>query len=189
MNLPVIKSTVWVMELQNIPDEFITKRDSLTMQKQDGISPEDYLNLYREVGKDYIWNYRPSNTRKELVELLESPNTQLYFFYEGEKTIGFAEISQKDSVFEIVHFGLIPSYIQKGYGSYFFSKILKTLLGQNHSKIWLSTCGLDHPNAVNFYKKHGFELTSTKENVEFQDYRYTDFYDLTDAPQIPLAGT
>jgi hypothetical protein len=49
----------------------------------------------------------------------------------------------------------------------------------------LSTCGLDHPKAVKFYEAAGFGVFK-RTNGEFRDWRFTGFYDMSDAPQIPL---
>lgn len=155
---------------------------------RENLNAEDYLDLYKEVGRHYIWNYRPSQTLEEVQEIISSPNTRVYYFFDSEKAIGFSEVDLSDSQnIEIVHFGLIDNYTQKGFGKEIFKYLLLDLWNLNPDRIFLSTCGLDHHKAVSFYQKAGFEIFKEKEDVEFEDYRYSDFYDLSDAPQIPLA--
>ena len=121
-------------------------------------------------------------------EIISSESTHVYFFYNSDEVIGFSEVdctNQKN--IEIVHFGLRQSYIGRGYGKELFKRLLKDLWELSPDRIHLSTCGLDHNNSINFYQKAGLTIYDEKQDVEFEDYRYSDFYEMTDAPQIPLA--
>jgi hypothetical protein len=44
---------------------------------------------------------------------------------------------------------------------------------------------MDHPKAIRFYEAAGFVPFKTKMG-EFKDWRFTGFYDMADAPQIPF---
>jgi hypothetical protein len=43
---------------------------------------------------------------------------------------------------------------------------------------------MDHPKAVQFYENAGFAKFKTSVG-EFKDWRFTGFYQMADAPQIP----
>ena len=188
-DIPIIKS--WVAYLEQtapVKSEYKNTSSDLKIVRQKDVSADDYLNIYREVGRDYIWNYRPSQTKQEVQSIISSPDTHLFYFYQGDDVIGFSEVDALNpKEVEIVHFGFLPKYINKGFGKIIFQMLLNALWELKPERLILSTCGLDHPKAVKFYEAAGFSVFKKKEDVEFQDYRYTDFYELTDAPQIPLA--
>lgn len=186
-NLPVIQSEITYLEMLGKPSIEDVSLDEHSFQYISTPDVKTYLNLYREIGRDYIWNYRPGQTEQEIEQLIQSDNTRLYYLYDGQTAIGMAEIDcSKPDALEIVHFGLLPAYIDKGIGKKFFAKTLQELWQGNVRRVWLSTCGMDHPKAIEFYQNAGFEIFKTKMG-EFLDYRHSGFYDLKDAPRIPLA--
>ncbi len=190
-SFPKINSWIKYLEMKNNP--FLGNDDidlgNLTIQLKTELSADDYLELYKEVGRHYIWNYRPSQSKEKVQEIISSNTTQIYYFYDGENSIGFSEIDASNPKdIEIIHFGLIQDHLGKGHGKELFKAIVKRLWDTSPNRVHLSTCGLDHQKAVDFYESAGFEVYKTKENVEFEDYRYSDFYDMSDAPQIPLTG-
>ena len=188
---PIIKSWVKYLEMKENPkiDDTDFNLKGTSLQLQDNLSVDNYLNLYKKVGRHYIWNYRPSQSKEKVQEIISNTTTRIYFFIKNDDTIGFSEVGCSDAQnIEIVHFGLLQSQINKGLGKELFKALLKDLWALSPDRIYLSTCGLDHEKAVTFYQNAGFSIFKEKGNVEFEDYRYSDFYDMKDAPQIPLAG-
>lgn len=57
---------------------------------------------------------------------------------------------------EILYFGLMPSFIGKGYGKYFLQWVIAKAWSYKPEWIQLNTCTLDHPHALGTYKKAGF---------------------------------
>lgn len=182
--LPKLKATVTYLELLTNPHVSDLDLTPYTFEKIN-LSLKEYINLYREIGRDYIWNYRPGQTDEEIQNVLDANTTSIYVLMSNNTKIGMAEIDNNSpDGTEIVHFGLLPAYINKGIGQKFFQKILHTLWQNPIERMFLSTCSLDHPKAPNFYQNAGFKIFKTKE-AEFIDYRFSDFYEMTDAPQIP----
>ena len=53
------------------------------------------------------------------------------------------------------------------------------------ARVWVHTCTLDHPRALDFYRKAGF--TAISRTIEtFADPRLTGALPADSAPQIPL---
>ena len=52
-------------------------------------------------------------------------------------------------------------------------------------RVWVHTCTLDHPAALNFYRKQGFEAVSRAIET-FPDPRITGHLPRDAAPHIPL---
>lgn len=190
-DFPKINSWVEYLEMRNNPvlNDGDIDLGNLSIQLKTDLSADDYLALYKEVGRHYIWNYRPSQSKEKVQEIVSSESTQIYYFYNDADEIGFSEIDASNPKdIEIVHFGLVQECLGQGFGKELFKAILQKLWSTSPDRVHLSTCGLDHEKAVRFYTAAGFEIYKTKENVAFEDYRYSDFYDMNDAPQIPLAG-
>jgi len=187
MKLPVIKSKVTYLEMTSYPRLSDVDLKNFDIRYISNPEYDFYMNLYRDVGRDYIWNYRPGQSRQEVTDLINSKQNELYVLYENDNPVGMAEIDVTDAnSIEIIHFGQIPKLINQGIGRKFFNNILVEVWNKNPERVWLATCGLDHPKAISFYQNAGFEIFKETED-NFYDYRYSDFYDLTDAPQIPLA--
>jgi GNAT superfamily N-acetyltransferase len=148
----------------------------------------DYLHLYREVGRDYLWNYRPGQTDSEIAAILNSPSTWMYLLLDGDKAVGMAELDASDpSDVELVHFGLLPHLLNLGLGKQFLRNIIRLVWDSGAKRMWLSTCDMDHPKAIRFYESAGFTVFKTKMG-EFRDWRFTGFYDMSDAPRIPYGA-
>lgn len=185
MTLPIIKSPVIYLEMTENPKLAEVSLGGHSIQLIDQPDLKFYINLYREVGRDYIWNYRPGQAEDEIDNIIKSSATQLYVLYDGDKAIGMAECDVTDPKnIEVVHFGLLPDYTHKGIGKQFFNNVLVRLWAQKPDRVFLSTCGMDHPKAPQFYQNAGFKIFKETE-ADFKDYRQTDFYNLEDAPQIP----
>jgi hypothetical protein len=54
-------------------------------------------------------------------------------------------------------------------------------------RFWVHTCSLDHPAALNFYRRAGFVPYQRAVEV-FDDPRVTGLLPPDSAPQIPLIG-
>jgi GNAT superfamily N-acetyltransferase len=173
---PIINSEITYLEMASRP--ILSRSDfgeyKLTLISKPNLS--EYLAIYKAVGRDYNWNYRPGQTFQEINEILNSPLNMIYYFYHQDAPIGLAEIDWTDSLApEIVHFGLTPEYLNKGIGKNFLNNLLLELWEKQIDRVWLSTCEMDHPKAINFYQQAGFKIVKTKIG-EFRDYRNSKFY-------------
>lgn len=156
------------------------------MRRVEALGVSEYIDLYREIGRDYLWNYRPGQSLTEIAEIIHSPKTWIYLLFDRERAVGMAEldVSNPEDI-ELVHFGLIPRLLNRGLGRLYLQNVLRVVWESGAARIWLSTCGMDHPNAVTFYEVAGFVIFKTARG-EFKDWRFTGFYDMSDAPRIPF---
>ena len=187
MEIPNIKTVITYLEMRQ--DPHLTQLDLPGFEIRHESKPDVqfYLNLYRDVGRDYIWNYRPGQTVDEIKRLIHSAQNELHVLYKDGRAIGMAELDVTDAKnVEIIHFGLIPAFTDQKIGREFLACVVAMLWARGIDRVWLSTCGLDHPKAIRFYRAAGFDIYALKTG-EFKDWRFGDFYDREDAPQIPLA--
>lgn len=184
-NVPTIQSKVTYLEMKKDPGIAEVELGRFSMRRAEMLPVANYLHIYREVGRDYLWNYRPGQTEAEIATILNSPTTWMYLLFEGEQAVGMAELDATDpNDIELVHFGLVPGLLNKGIGKLFLQNIIRLVWDSGTKRMWLSTCEMDHPKAVSFYESAGFVIFKTKMG-DFKDWRFTGFYKMSDAPQIP----
>jgi hypothetical protein len=131
---PIIQSKVTYLEMNQ--DSGCPKADlgSLSLRRVHAMPVADYLHLYREVGRDYLWNYRPGQTEDEVAAILNSPSTWMYVLSDGDRAVGMAELDANNpSDVELVHFGLLPHLLNIGLGKQFLQNIIRL--------VWDSACG------------------------------------------------
>jgi len=119
--------------------------------------PDKYLEIYRKVGEKWKWYNRLLISREEIIRIIRHPDTRIYILTHDEQIIGFAELDMSvEGSVEIVYFGLSEAYIGRGLGKIFFGLVLQEAWNTHPERVWLHTCELDHPAALQFYLKTGF---------------------------------
>jgi GNAT superfamily N-acetyltransferase len=148
--------------------------------------PEAYRNLFRAIGQDLLWFSRLLMSDEKLLETLAHPGTQSFALKRGDTVIGILELSYRDMPdCELSFFGLVPSEVGNGTGRVLIDEAIRRAFEKPIKRFWLSTCTLDHPKALGFYRKAGF--TPYARFVEIHDDpRLQGKLPLTSAPQIPL---
>jgi GNAT superfamily N-acetyltransferase len=126
------------------------------------ISVQDYRNLYYGVGEKWYWLDRMVMPDDELFEKINAPNTDIFVFNVNNETAGFIEFVIEEKFVEIQYFGLLPAFIGKGLGKYFLQWVIAKAWNYSPQWIQLNTCTLDHPLALDVYKKAGFIPVKTE---------------------------
>jgi len=119
--------------------------------------PAFYRFLYAEVGKPWHWLDRLPWTDDEIRTHLGQEGLEIYVLYSDGAPAGFAELKREaeDSV-EIAYFGLMPDFIGRRLGRPFLSAVTAEAWRPGTRRVWLHTCTLDHPRALENYVKGGF---------------------------------
>ena len=119
--------------------------------------------LYQLVGADWQWTGRNKWTDEKWRAWVGDEGLHTWAAYHKGTPAGFCEMRRQpgeggDDV-EIVQFGLAPAFIGKGFGGYFLTRMLEAAWEvPGACRVWLHTCTLDHPNALNNYKARGLEV-------------------------------
>jgi GNAT superfamily N-acetyltransferase len=148
--------------------------------------PEAYRNLFRAIGQDLLWFSRLLMSDEKLLETLGHPGTVSFALKRGEAVIGILELSFRDMPdCELSFFGLVPAEVGNGTGRALIDEAIRRAFQKPINRLWLSTCTLDHPKALGFYRKAGF--TPYARFVEIHDDpRLQGKLPHSAAPQIPL---
>ena len=126
------------------------------------IDANEYRKYYYGVGEKYNWLDRMVMPDEELSQKINAVNVDIYIFKVNDEAAGYIEFVKEEKFVEILYFGLLPAFIGKGYGKYFLQWVIARAWSYQPEWIQLNTCTLDHPNALNTYKKAGFSEVRTE---------------------------
>ncbi|GAA4895626.1 GNAT family N-acetyltransferase [Streptomyces coeruleoprunus] len=138
-------------------------------------SPEFSRFLYSAVGGDIHWRDRLGLGYEEWRQILERPGVETWVAYEKGTPAGYVELDpQDDGVVEIIYFGLIPAFRGRRIGGHLLSygtarawDLAERWPQRPPTKrVWLHTCSLDGPHAMDNYLRRGFKLFDTKVTEE-----------------------
>lgn len=116
--------------------------------------------LYQLVGRDWEWIDKLSWSDEQWKAYAENDNLRTWVAYYKGSPAGYYELQQQNSGdVEIAYFGLAPKFIGWGFGGYLLSQAIKSAWKMKETKrVWVHTCTLDHPGALQNYKARGMEV-------------------------------
>lgn len=126
-----------------------------------------YRRLYAEVGDPWQWHERRYWTDDALQAWLARPEVHVTVLSLHGVPAGYYELLEHpiDRSVEIAYFGLLPERVGQGLGGWFLRRAIEDAWSLRPGRVWLHTCGLDHPAALPNYQRRGFQVTRT-ETVE-----------------------
>jgi GNAT superfamily N-acetyltransferase len=122
-----------------------------------------YRFLYSEVGRDYRWRDRLVITEHELREAITRPGVSIYVMYVQGVPAGYVELAKTEDSTELAYFGLRPEFHGNGYGKHLLSYGIERAWADGAKYVWVHTCNLDGPHALNNYTKRGFKVYEVHE--------------------------
>ncbi len=129
--------------------------------------PELNRFLYAAVGSDWWWYDRLRWSRAEWLEYLDRPEVETWVAYLSGTPAGYFELeAQEGSEVELAYFGLLPTFISRGLGNELLVAAIERAWQLEPNRVWVHTCSLDHPRAMQHYQSHGFEPYKTEEAIE-----------------------
>ena len=117
--------------------------------------------FYKQIGKKHQWVDRLIWQDRNWMDYVANNNLKTYILRKGDDLVGYFELIFNKNDCEIAYFGILEDYIGKGYGGFLLSQAL--IIGfKNANRIWVHTCSLDHPNAIENYKSRGMKIFKTE---------------------------
>ncbi len=145
-----------------------------------------YRALFRAVGEDWLWTQRLTLSDAQLAATLANPDLEVYAATAGEALVGILELDFGDAgECEIAYFGLTRAWIGKGAGRWLMGEALARAWARPIDRLWLHTCNFDHPGALGFYQRSGFNLYAMLVEV-MDDPRLCGVLPRQAAPHVPL---
>lgn len=125
-----------------------------------------YRDLYDRVGRPWLWYERRLLSDEALAALLAQPGHEFHIARHRGDLVGYFELDED----EIVFFGLTLPYIGRRVGPWLLDRAIERSFARGTRKIVLNTNTVDHPRALDTYRKAGFQAVRS-ETRELQDPR------------------
>jgi len=125
-----------------------------------------YRDLYDRVGRPWLWYERRLLSDAALQALLDQPDHELHVACHDGALVGFFELGGD----ELAFFGLTLPYIGRRIGPWLLDRAIERAFARGAVQLDLNTNTLDHPKALDTYRKAGFRLVRS-ESKELRDPR------------------
>jgi GNAT superfamily N-acetyltransferase len=156
--MELVDVIVCYLEMFECPDRTVpSPREGLTVVHAKKPTVGYYRFIYEAVGADYHWFSRRIMSDQELTDLIHDPLVEVHVLYVDGTPAGYVEIDRRQpNEVEIPQFGLTADFIGQGLGKWFLRWTIERIFSYGIGRLWLHTCSLDHPIALENYKKAGF---------------------------------
>jgi len=146
-----------------------------------------YRILFRRVGAPWLWFSRLTLEDGELEAIIRDPAVEVHAVLDRAGIeIGMLELDFRQAgMCEIAFFGVVPELTGKGHGGWLMGQALALGWRKEVARMWVHTCTLDHPRALDFYRRQGF-VPFARAIETFADPRLIGILPRDAAPHIPL---
>ena len=179
-------SVVTHLEMKAKPNQRVEADLALELIHVPEPDPDWYLNLFRQVGAPWLWFGRLVLQPSDLKDILSDPKVHVYALRDGAEEVGLLELDfRQEEECELAYFGLTAGMVGTGAGRWLMNRAIALAWEENIKRFHVHTCTLDHPAALDFYRRSGFE--PYKREIEIApDPRLTGHLPKASAPHVPL---
>ena len=184
-----LAAVVTFLEMRKAPAEQVPASD-LSLRRIENPEVHDYRQLFRRIGRDWLWFSRLVMNDEELAAIIQDEALELYVIIdEVGADIGMLELDFREpGQCEIAFIGLVPEVTGRGHGRWLMGETLGLAWRDGVRRVHVHTCTLDHPAALPSYRHAGF-VPYRRAVERFPDPRLTGILPRDSAPQVPLLGT
>ena len=138
----------------------------LALMRADPIPLHFYRYLYSTIGSDYYWVERLGINDADLAERISGDDIEISVLYANGAPAGYFELdfSEKPTV-SLVYFGLFEDWIGRGVGAWLLGCAVSEAFSRGTSLLKVNTCTFDHPSALAFYQRMGFEPVGQENRI------------------------
>ncbi|HEY1076834.1 MAG TPA: GNAT family N-acetyltransferase [Fontimonas sp.] len=155
---PVVVTT-WYLELREPGQLRASKTPQPAPLLMRAEQPLPMLNrfLYTAVGGHWYWRDRLVWSYARWMRWLDRPQLHTWVLYVSGTPAGYIELEQQDGGdVEIAYFGLMREFSGRGLGGHLLSEgIARAWALPGTRRVWVHTCSLDGPAALDNYKARG----------------------------------
>lgn len=182
-----VATIVTTLEMAKRPPLRPTPPSRLRLVRWDRPGAAKYRALFRRVGAPWLWFSRLAMDEAALLAIVHDPAIEVYAVIDPTGIeVGMLELDfRHGAACELSYFGLVPELAGQGHGRWLMAEALGRAWRKGIDRVWLHTCTLDHPSALNFYRAQGF--VAIRRTVEtFADPRAAGLLPEDVAPHVPL---
>lgn len=183
-----IATIVTCLEMTAPPAAAEPARSALKLERWTApVDRSRYLALFRAIGTPWLWRGRLALDDSELATALDAPANEVHVACRRDRTpVGLAELDfSTPGACEIVYFGMTSDMVGRGHGRWLMAHALRLAWRPGTSRVWLTTCDLDSPAALPFYRTAGFTPYERWVKI-YDDPRLSGLYPADTAPRVPL---
>lgn len=145
-----------------------------------------YRALYRYVGEDWLWFSRLAMPDEKLQEILADSRVDLHALVVDGERAGLLELDfREEGQCELAFFGVAKPAIGTGAGRYLMNEAMTQAWARPIRRLWVHTCSYDHPGALDFYMRSGFQPYARMVEVH-EDPRLSGHLPRHAAPHVPV---
>ena len=121
--------------------------------------------LYTATGSDWSWTDRLPWTDEQWLARQAASAVEIWVAMDQGVPAGYFELARLDDgrSVELVYFGLMPHAVGKGQGGAMLTAAVDRMWEMGAGRVYVNTCSLDHPRALENYKRRGFEVFDVRE--------------------------
>ncbi len=183
-----IGTIVTSLEMTSRPALRAMPPSDLQLERWSAPTAGKYRTLYRRIGEPWLWWSRLDIDDEALSAIIHDAKVRIWAVLDRRGIeVGILELDfRKAGQCEIAFFGLVPELAGKGHGKWLMTLALQAGWSETGvDRIFVHTCTLDAPGALNFYIKSGF-TPYQRELETFPDPRLSGLIPRDAAPQIPV---
>jgi GNAT superfamily N-acetyltransferase len=145
-----------------------------------------YRDLFRRIGEPWLWFSRLRMDDAALAAIVHDPAVEVSALVVDGRDEGLLELDFRVAgEVELAFFGVTQALVGKGAGRFLMDVALERAWARTPRRVWVHTCTLDHPGALDFYRRSGFEPYQRWVEVN-DDPRLDGTLPEDAAPQVPL---
>ena len=149
-----------IKSIKNLKTKFVPL-DNFTIKEAGKKNFDLNKFFYKQIGRKHQWVDRLIWQDKNWMDYVSNKNLKTFILQKNDEYVGYFELIFHKNECEIAYFGILEEYIGRGYGGFLLSEALKIGF-KNANRIWVHTCTLDHPNAIENYKSRGMKVFKTE---------------------------
>ena len=149
-----------IKSIKNLKTKFVPL-DNFTIKEAGKKNFDLNKFFYKQIGRKHQWVDRLIWLDKNWMDYVSNKNLKTFILQKNDEYVGYFELIFHKKECEIAYFGILEEYIGRGYGGFLLSEALKIGF-KNANRIWVHTCTLDHPNAIENYKSRGMKVFKTE---------------------------
>ena len=152
-------------------------------------NPDWYRELFRRIGSEWLWYSRLALEGPELVAILSDPAVEVYALTLEDHDEGLLELDFREAgSCEVAFFGLSDTLQGRGAGRWLMNRAVECAWSRPIGRLWVHTCTLDHPDALEFYVRSGFHAYARRVEVA-DDPRLSGLAPPSAAAHVPIIAS
>ena len=156
------------------------------LQRLGGGDLARYRTLFRAAGEPWLWFTRLTWSDDRLAGVIGDDRVEAFALAGPAGDAGLLELDwRNEGEVELVYLALVPVVIGKGLGRALLDLAMTEAFGRGATRFFLRTTSLDHPGALDFYRRAGLAAYRRQLFVT-GDPRLSGVLPRHAAPQIPL---